>query len=98
MDDEEKGRRRFLREKDCSALEKWVGRGRDTLDTVVSTATDIVRRLVQVLALKIVSCNIQRKTFKTQAVSQRANMNAQMQFLHCSSLLNGPSPIDAQMI
>lgn len=42
IDDEEKGRRRFLREKDRSAWEKWVGRGRDTLDTVVSTATDIM--------------------------------------------------------
>ncbi len=45
VDDEDKGRRRFFREKDCSAWEKWVGRGRATLDTVVSTATDIVERL-----------------------------------------------------
>lgn len=42
VDDEDKGTRRFLREKDCSAWEKWVGRGRDTLHTGVSTATDIV--------------------------------------------------------
>ena len=52
VDDEENGgRRRFLREKDCSAWEKWVGRGRGTLDTVVSTATDIVSGLFQFLSL-----------------------------------------------
>lgn len=42
VEEEEKGRRRFLREKDCSAWEKWVGRGSGTLDTVVSTVTDMV--------------------------------------------------------
>lgn len=42
VDDEEKGTRRFLREKDCSAWEKWVGTGSGSLDTEVSTATGIV--------------------------------------------------------
>lgn len=53
VDDEEKGRRRFLREKDRSAWAKWVGRGSGTLDTVVSTATDIAQGLFQVLCLKM---------------------------------------------
>lgn len=47
VEDEESGIRRFLREKDCSAWEKWVGRGRDILDTAASTATDIVEGLCQ---------------------------------------------------
>lgn len=42
--DEEKGRRRFLREKDCSALEKWVGRGRGVVATLVSKYTDMAWR------------------------------------------------------
>lgn len=37
VDDVEIGARRFLREKDCSAWEKWIGTGRGLLDTVVST-------------------------------------------------------------
>lgn len=76
VEDEEKGRRRFLREKDCSACEKWVGRGRGTLDTVVSTATDIVQEPFQLLSLKIVSCNNQEKTIKHKQSWLPVNMNA----------------------
>ena len=42
MEVEEKGRRLFFREKDCSAWAKWTGRGRGVVDKVVSMVTDII--------------------------------------------------------
>jgi len=63
-DDEENGSRRFLREKDCSAWEKWVGRGRGPLGTVVSTATDIVLRFLQPRSMKTASCNNKKTIIK----------------------------------
>lgn len=46
-DDEDPRTPRFLMEKHCSAWEKWAGRGRATLDELVSTATDIVCHFFQ---------------------------------------------------
>lgn len=63
MDDREKGACRFLREKDCSAWEKWVGRGRDALDTVVFTTTGIVLATsVQFLSLTTALCSSKKKS------------------------------------
>lgn len=57
VDDEDTGTRRFLREKDCSAWEKWVGRGSGRRDAVV---TDIVWGLVQLLYGETESSDAQR--------------------------------------
>lgn len=43
---------RFLREKDCSAWEKWTGMGRDILDSVVSTVTGIVWSFTSVFSFE----------------------------------------------
>lgn len=45
-EEEEKARRLFLREKDCSAWAKCIGRGSGVLDSVVSMVTDIMLEAV----------------------------------------------------
>lgn len=42
--------RRFLMEKHCSAWEKWAGRGRATLDMVLSIATGILHHVFKLLS------------------------------------------------
>lgn len=42
VEDEENGSRRFLREKDCSAWEKWAGSGRGVVAILVSVNTDMM--------------------------------------------------------
>lgn len=49
VDDVDTGTHRFLREKGCSAWEKWIGTGRGILDAMVSTITGMIRAFTSLL-------------------------------------------------
>lgn len=56
VEEEEKGRRRLLSEKDCSAWVKWAGRGRGVVATGASTATDMTWGSSSTQPCQLVSC------------------------------------------